>query len=98
MSDKPTTTTTTTTTTATTTTTTTTTTKEVVTTVTVASTWSGLTDNSRLGHFFSDRAYLGGELNSPVVERLNKGLTAAQSPTLKRFHSCRGSSRPAPLA
>eukprot|EP00976_Prorocentrum_cordatum_P101762 1192776-Prorocentrum_minimum.AAC.1 len=41
-------------------------------------------DNPRLGHFFGVRNYLGGELNSPVVEWLNKGLMAVSSPGFKR--------------
>eukprot|EP00959_Pyramimonas_sp_CCMP1952_P081982 1712868-Pyramimonas_sp.AAC.1 len=41
----------------------------------------GLTDNPQLRHFFGVRKYLRGELNSPLVERLNKGSTAAWSPT-----------------
>eukprot|EP00959_Pyramimonas_sp_CCMP1952_P071662 1496851-Pyramimonas_sp.AAC.2 len=45
-------------------------------------------DNSRLGHFFSVDNYLGGELNSPVVEGLTKGLMTVWSPTgaLARHH------------
>eukprot|EP00959_Pyramimonas_sp_CCMP1952_P136952 2865720-Pyramimonas_sp.AAC.1 len=47
-------------------------------------------DNPQLGHFFGVRKYLGGESNSPVVERLNKGLTAAWSPSRgKAAHPCR---------
>eukprot|EP00976_Prorocentrum_cordatum_P101135 1192494-Prorocentrum_minimum.AAC.2 len=43
-------------------------------------------DNPQLWHLFGLRKYLDGELNSPVVEWLNKGLTAAwsPSPTLER--------------
>eukprot|EP00976_Prorocentrum_cordatum_P067080 1178580-Prorocentrum_minimum.AAC.1 len=38
-------------------------------------------DNPQLWHFFGFRKYLGGELNSPVVEWLNKGLMSVWSPT-----------------
>eukprot|EP00959_Pyramimonas_sp_CCMP1952_P353825 7413229-Pyramimonas_sp.AAC.1 len=38
------------------------------------------TDNSQLGHFFGVRIYFGGELNSPVVEWLNKDLMSMLSP------------------
>eukprot|EP00976_Prorocentrum_cordatum_P014208 283877-Prorocentrum_minimum.AAC.2 len=39
-----------------------------------------LTGGARLGCFFGVCEYLGGELNSPVVERRNKGLMAARRP------------------
>eukprot|EP00976_Prorocentrum_cordatum_P052574 1060355-Prorocentrum_minimum.AAC.3 len=37
-------------------------------------------DSSQLWHFFGVRNDLRGELNSPVVEWLNKGLISASSP------------------
>eukprot|EP00959_Pyramimonas_sp_CCMP1952_P433139 9069975-Pyramimonas_sp.AAC.1 len=44
--------------------------------------YNGLTDDSQLWHFFGVRNYLGGEVNSPVVEWLNKGLKmTVSSPT-----------------
>eukprot|EP00976_Prorocentrum_cordatum_P013605 271618-Prorocentrum_minimum.AAC.1 len=38
-------------------------------------------NDSQLGHFFGGGEYLGGELNSPVVEWLNKGSTAVWNPS-----------------
>eukprot|EP00959_Pyramimonas_sp_CCMP1952_P465814 9488960-Pyramimonas_sp.AAC.1 len=46
-----------------------------------------LMDNPQLGHFFGARKYLGGELDSPVVEWLNKGLMAAWGPTRAHLHT-----------
>eukprot|EP00976_Prorocentrum_cordatum_P089016 1187576-Prorocentrum_minimum.AAC.4 len=40
--------------------------------------------NSQLGHFLSVRKDLGEDLNSPVVEWLNRSLMAAWSPS--RYH------------
>eukprot|EP00976_Prorocentrum_cordatum_P072544 1180755-Prorocentrum_minimum.AAC.9 len=41
----------------------------------------GLMDSPQLWHFFGVRKYLGGELNSPVVEWFNKGLMSLLSPS-----------------
>eukprot|EP00959_Pyramimonas_sp_CCMP1952_P433098 9069166-Pyramimonas_sp.AAC.1 len=38
-------------------------------------------DDSQLWHFFGVRKDLGGELNIPVVEWLNKGLMSVSNPT-----------------
>eukprot|EP00959_Pyramimonas_sp_CCMP1952_P111272 2327756-Pyramimonas_sp.AAC.1 len=40
-------------------------------------------DSSQLWHCFGARKYLGGELNSPVAKRLNRGLTTAWGPTCR---------------
>ena len=42
---------------------------------------NGSMDDSQLGHFFGVRKDLGGELNSSVAYRLNKGLMSVSSPT-----------------
>eukprot|EP00976_Prorocentrum_cordatum_P070131 1179811-Prorocentrum_minimum.AAC.2 len=43
----------------------------------------GLTDDSLLGPFLSSANIRAQELNSPVVERLNKGVMSVWSPTLR---------------
>eukprot|EP00959_Pyramimonas_sp_CCMP1952_P326337 6831020-Pyramimonas_sp.AAC.1 len=40
----------------------------------------GLMGNSQIWLFFGARKYLGGELNSPVAERLKKRLMSVLSP------------------
>eukprot|EP00976_Prorocentrum_cordatum_P102020 1192876-Prorocentrum_minimum.AAC.2 len=44
----------------------------------------GLMDNPQLWHFFGVRKYSGGQLNSPVVERLDRGLMAVSSSPICR--------------
>eukprot|EP00976_Prorocentrum_cordatum_P051816 1046484-Prorocentrum_minimum.AAC.1 len=46
--------------------------------------WSVVRICSQLGGSFGVRTYLGGELNSPVVEWLNKGLMFVHRPYLRR--------------